>query len=277
MFTLYPLVVYVILENRSYGASFLGWYSGYIGSFDFIGGTGALWFLFALLIFTAVYGLGRWVFEKLRWSLPAPKLSTGPRGVVALILIIAISTFLVRIVQPVGTSFYNMMLCNFSQYIVLFVVGILAYRQDWFSRLDYSMGTRLLWWAPTFGFAVWGAIELLGGAATDPTAVNGGFTWQSATFSLWESFTCIAVSTGLLVLFREKFNRQGQLVKALSGSAFAVYVFHAPIIVAATLLFKSVPWLPGFKFAATVAVCLPVCFAVAHYVVMKIPLLKKVM
>jgi hypothetical protein len=47
--------------------------------------------------------------------------------------------------------------------------------------------------------------------------------------------------------------------------------------VAATLLFKPIQWLPGFKFAATVAVCLPLCFAVAYYVVMKIPLLKKVM
>jgi predicted nucleotidyltransferase len=71
-------------------------------------------------------------------------------------------------------------------------------------------------------------------------------------------------------------NTQGRLVKPLSDGAFAVYVFHAPIIIAITQLFRPVPWLPGFKFFAMVAVCLPVCFGAA-YLLKKVPLLKKVL
>lgn len=169
-----------------------------------------------------------------------------------------------------------MLLGYFAQYIVLFPVGMLAYRRDLFSKLDYEMGRLLLILATTAGFGVWSAVMVTGGSLQIMDALNGGFTWQSAAFSLWESFTAVMMDIGLLALFREKFNTQGRLVKPLSDSAFAVYVFHAPIIIAITLLFRPVQWLPGFKFFAMVAVCLPVCFGAA-YLIRKIPLIKKVL
>jgi len=37
---------------------------------------------------------------------------------------------------------------------------------------------------------------------------------------------------GLLTLFRDRFNRQGAVARFLSANAFAVYVFHAPVLIA---------------------------------------------
>lgn len=276
MLAINPFTEYVLVGNHSPAEPFLAWYAGYIGRLDFISGSGPLWFALALLVFTFVYGLGRFVLSKLKLGIPAPKLNAGLKGAAMLALLISALSFLVRTVQPMGTSVLNMQLCNFAQYIVLFAVGILAYRQGWLSRLDYGMGMRLLRWALTYGFAIWGAIMLLGESLKDMTPYNGGFTWQSAAFSLWESFSAVAMDIGILVLFREKFNGQGKLAAALSLCAFAVYVFHTPIIVAITMYFRPVQWLPGFKFLTMAVVCLPVCFGVAH-LLKKTPLLKKIL
>jgi glucan biosynthesis protein C len=97
-------------------------------------------------------------------------------------------------------------------------------------------------------------------------------TWQSAAFALWESFTAIAVSAGLITLFREKYNRQSPLIIAMSKSAFAVYVFHLPVIIAITLLAVSLALPPVIKFIVMTAVCVPVCFAAAHLIFTRIPL-----
>ena len=40
----------------------------------------------------------------------------------------------------------------------------------------------------------------------------------------------MAMVITLLVWFRRRFSEQGRLTKAMSGAAYATYVFHAPII-----------------------------------------------
>ncbi|NLW49074.1 MAG: acyltransferase, partial [Firmicutes bacterium] len=75
-------------------------------------------------------------------------------------------------------------------------------------------------------------VMMLGGGATESMApYNGGLYWQSAAYAFWESFFCVGVCLGLLVLFREKYNTQGKLSRFLSENAFGVYVFHTPILV----------------------------------------------
>jgi len=62
----------------------------------------------------------------------------------AFALILAIATFLVRIVQPIGTSVMNFQLCFFPQYILAFIFGITAARQGWLEELAVAQKTRTL-------------------------------------------------------------------------------------------------------------------------------------
>ena len=99
------------------------------------------------------------------------------------------------------------------------------------------------------------------GTAPDIAAFFGGLHWQSAFYATWEAFFCVGVSVGLLVLLREKFNTQGRLGRFLAANAFGVYVFHTPLIVAATMSVKGVAMNPAAKMYAVAAVMVPVCFA----------------
>ena len=278
MLIINPFILYVQLDLYwvSPKMDFISFYAGYVGKLHFLEGSGPLWFALALLIFSVVYGFARLIINKVP-DASKKELPLGLKNVIPLILLIAICAFLIRLVQPIGTSILNMQLCFFSQYVILFIIGIFACSNNLFSKIDYNLGKKWLFSGLLLGLAVWPVIMIFGGALQGDQSFNGGFSWQAAAYALWESFVAVAMAIGLIALFREKYNHQGKFVKVLSDNAFAVYVFHAPIIIAAAQLIKPVTLLPIIKFALLSVICLPVCFAFTHFIIRKIQLFKKVM
>jgi hypothetical protein len=202
----------------------------------------------------------------------------GISYIIMLISVIGVSAFLIRLVQPIGTSILNMQLCNFAEYIVLFIVGILVYRYKWLDKLTYKTGRKFLKLTYIAGLLVWFTILIAGGGLTDGfDAFMGGLYWQSFAYSIWEAFIVITISIGLLGVFKEKYNKEYKFAKRLSDNAFAVYVFHAPIIIAITYNLRYLDILPIFKYVLMIIVCIPICFFVSHFIIRKIPLLKKVL
>ncbi len=245
----------------------------------FLSGTGVMWFTVALFAFCLAYAVVRRAAPSSALSLSRDKAPLSPTWTraVLLILIIALLAFLIRIVQPIGTNVLNMQLCYFASYMVLFVVGIIAYRNNLFSRISYRAGKRWLIVGIVLGFLAW---FFLVGAAGDlgaTAALEGGLSWWSAGYALWESFVAVAMGIGLIAVFRERLNHQGQLFRTLTENAFAVYMFHPVVIVPVTLLFSSVALYPMAKWLLLCAICVPLCFAATHFVFRRIPLLKRVL
>ncbi len=191
--------------------------------------------------------------------------------IVGLILIISIFAFLIRIVQPIGTDILNFQLCYFASYVVLFILGIIAYRNNLFARITYRTGKRWLITAVVLGFLAWFLLVAVATANGTTVALEGGLTWQSAAFSLWESFIAVAMGIGLIAFFKEKFNHQSKLVKTLADNSFAVYMFHPMIIIPVTLLLSPVALYPIAKWLLLCVICVP------YFVFRRIPLLKNVL
>jgi glucan biosynthesis protein C len=272
-----PTLIYMVAIDPFIGIVELGNKPTGFNLVDFLSSTGVMWFAAALFFFSLVYAVVRLIDRR-----PAPDPGRKPLELtfaraVALILIISISAFLIRTVQPIGTSVLNMQLGYFASYIALFVVGIVAYRNNLFAKISYRTGKRLLIGGVGLGFLAWLALVIAAAASGNSAALEGGVTWQSAGFSVWESSVAVAMSIGLTVVFREKFNNQSKLVKKLSDSSFTVYMFHPPIIVAVALLFSPVAFYPIVKWLLLCAICVPLCFAAAHFVIRRIPLLKDVL
>jgi hypothetical protein len=274
MIIIHPVLVYGIMGHREEGAGLLASYADYIINLNFIGESGPLWFAFALLIFSVIYALIRKCF-----TLKAPANSKGfpsLSAITALILLMSLCSFLVRIVQPIGTNILNMQLCFFSQYVILFAIGIACKRNGWFEKLSYNVGKRWLISGLSFGFILFLTIMISGGALDgDLDSFYGGIQWQSAAYSVWEAFVSVSMSIGLIALFKEKFNKQNELARAMSDNAFCVYVFHAPIVVALSYLFAPVTFLPIVKFIIFVVIAIPVCFLSVNFTIRKIHILRK--
>jgi glucan biosynthesis protein C len=254
----------------------LSQYWDYISNFYFLGASGPLWFAFALLIFSVLYALVRLAFPKNKAVNQNDQPVSITHGqVIAVGLVISVCAFLIRLVQPIGTSFYNMQLCYFSQYIILFILGIIAYHRNVFMNIPYEFGVTWFRTALWVGIPFWSVMMFAGGVFNGMTRFNGGVYWQSVAYAFWESFFSIGVCLGLLVLFREKYNVQGRLAKFLSGNAFAVYVFHAPILIAASLMAQGIMIYPLLKMVLMVIIVLPICFGFS-WLIRKVSWVRKI-
>jgi len=278
MLVIHPFILYYLLDLSWIRPkpSLAMFYSGYLGKGAVLSGTGPLWFALALLIFSLLYaGIRRMMRgRRMRRTLPLPT----TLHILVIILLITVASFLVRLKYPIGTNICSMQLCYFSQYIVLFIVGVLAARSGWFDAFPAQMGRRWLLAGTLLGTVAWGVLIAAGGAMQGHIAwYNGGMHWQSAATALWGTAVGMALSIGLLIFFREHCNRQPPLLKFCADNAFAVYVTHAPIIVALSLAMNSVSLPPLLKFFAMDILGIVVCFLCAGLVIRKIPLLKAVL
>ena len=131
MLLLHPVILFIMqsFNGMTSLVNTVSLYPGYITSLEFLSCSGPLWFALALLIFSAVYLLLRLVCSKSQISFKSAKTGLITHSkVLAMIALIFFCTFTTRLFQPIGTSILNMQLCYFSQYIILFFLGILAYR-----------------------------------------------------------------------------------------------------------------------------------------------------
>ncbi len=272
-----PTLIYMIAIDPFIGTVELGNASTGFSVVGFLSATGVMWFTAALFVFSLVYGLVRLIGHRAAPGLDRKQFNPSFSKAVFLILIISVFAFLIRIVQPIGTSILNMQLCFFASYITLFIVGILAYRNNLFAKISYKTGKRWLVGGIVLGFLLWFALVIAATKLGSTAAVDGGLTWESAGYSLWESFVAVAMSIGLIAVFREKFNHQSKLVKTLSDNSFAVYMFHPMIIVPIAILLSPVGLYPIAQWILLCVICLPLCFAATHFVFRRIPLLKKVL
>lgn len=271
-----PSLIYMLVITPFIGLAEIGGKPTDFSIVKFLSGTGVMWFAVALFVFSLIYALMRLIIRPLGDS---SKKQLKPSFINAVILILTISVFafLIRTVQPIGTNTLNMQLCYFASYIALFIVGIKAHRNDLFIRLGYKTGKRWLIFGIILSFFVWLVVVSASDKSGNAAAISGGFTWQSAVFSIWESFVAVAMSIGLIAVFREKFNRQSKMIKTLSNNSFTVYMFHPPIIVAVSLLFRTVIFYPIMKWVILCIICVPLCFVVTHFIIRRIPLLNKVL
>ena len=276
MLLIHPVTVYWLLRefaNHSW-PSLAKAYGPYIASGRFLSGSGPMWFALALLLFSTVYAL----YRKLRPKPLAPGRQAAlptQMQVIGLALAISLCTFLVRVWQPIGTNILNMQLCFFSQYVLLFITGILAWRRDWFIRIPYRFG---MWWftaSLTVGSLVWLGIVLTALGTHTESRLFGGWSWQSAALSFWESFFCVGVCLGLIVLFRDKFNRQGKVARWLSDNCFSVYVFHPPLLIAVTLAMRGLEAPKFAKFLLATVLGVLVTYLASSLLFRRIPVLKR--
>jgi hypothetical protein len=280
MLIIHPVIVYWLLRDFYQPSRPPLWkaYGPFLTSGRVLSATGPMWFAVALLIFCIAYGLFRLGSHDNQTRSSNDSLPTHGQ-VILLALCISLFTFLVRIFQPVGTSVLNMQLCNFSQYIALFAVGIVAYRRNWLLRIPYNFGILWLRFALTVGVLLWGVVILSSGVLQDqpPTKILGGVHWQSALNCLWESFFCMGMSLGVLVLFRDKFNMQGNLAKFMTRNAFASYLFHPLLLIAVTLALSTFSAPILIKFAVAGILAAVITFLASEFVFRRIPTLTRIL
>jgi peptidoglycan/LPS O-acetylase OafA/YrhL len=200
-------------------------------------------------------------------------------------LALVLVTAMVRVVFPVGVSFFNFQLCYFPQYVAAFVVGAAAGRGGWLDQLASSQRARIAGYlALLVGPLSLALLLFLGGSPTEgpkpgehgPILYFGGWNLHAFGAAAWEQLTGVGLALGMMALFHKAFNQAGPAARWLSERSFAVYLLHAPILVSLTILLRSVDVDPLSHVLLLTLSGLVVSFGVAD-IAKRVPLLRRVL
>lgn len=275
IFIIGPVTEYYISRSWTGGGGFAHQWVGHVTDGEWISGTGPMWFCVVLFGFSLAYVCAR-LAKKL--SRPGPSFAgpSAPSPVVsvAFILVMAGGSFIVRLFARSGTTIANIHVGDLPQYALMFAAGIAARRRRW---LEYSLPTTLRTGLSALAAAgaIWVYIVARVVAhADDVRQFNGGPNLLSALRCLWEALACVGMSYVLIALYRRYFNEQGPFAHFLSVNAFAVYLFHPPIIIACAILLHEIA-LPGpWKALLLTVVAAIAAFCLSQLVFRRIPYLR---
>ncbi len=223
---------------------------------------GHMWFVQHLLVYSLVYAVWR-MARPGRGGAPK-KLAAVPRwwAIVAFALVLGFVSGVVRIWYPVDRwsyilGFLKVAWADVPRDLSLFVLGAVAYRQQWVTRF------------PTRAGMAWLGVGLFLAAACYAYDLGlGRFLGLSQTAAdvieiWWESLLCASMCIGLTVLFRERANVQTRLLKWLAEGQYTAYVIHVFVVIGfqAPLLTVALP--PLAKFALVTAASIPATFLIA--------------
>lgn len=227
-----------------------------------------MWFVESLLLFCLIYALIRW------FSKPIGKdCESTPTiiGLMSVALIMGVGSHLIRQVSPQdhwiwpwGIIPLPMEPAHYLQYVMMFILGILARRFKWLDKLGERVGITSL---------------ALGVALVLGIYVRNGGWWDACVwkwFGIYESLLCIFLSFGLLWLFRQYFNRSSRFLSWCAAQAYGVYVIHLLLVIGIQFTFDTI-WMGAFgKFLFIGALSTSLSFFLA-WILRLIPGVKKVL
>jgi surface polysaccharide O-acyltransferase-like enzyme len=237
---------------------------------DFLGRTGPLWFALALLIFSIIYALVHKYLPTVKANLRI--LNTN---VVLLIGFITLLAFSIRIVAPIGTSFYNLQFCFFAAYIVFFYLGTLASKSNILENITLQQGKKWLYIAFGIGIPIWLLTGYIGKTYEGKMLIFGGLNTPALLYAFWESLFCVTFIIALMGIAKAKWNHQNIFMKFLSENTFGVYVFHAPVLIALSIFTKDIHpgILPKFFIIGFLAISTSL---IVSWMIRKIPVIGKI-
>jgi glucan biosynthesis protein C len=235
---------------------------------------GPLWFVEMLLIFDIGYAASRLAAKSPALRPKSDSTLPSYRAIAAFVLVLALASYLLRIVLPLGASIKVLGFptpAYLPQYLSFFILGAVAFRRDWLRAVPSSMG-KVGVGAALGATLILFPLALLGGG----TNFLGGGHWQSAVYVLWDSTFAVAMCLALTTFFRRYLNRQGRFGRFLTRHAYTVFIIHAPVIVFLAIALRNLQLEHLLKFGLTAIIGVPLCFAVA-YLVRKIPLASRIL
>ena len=229
---------------------------------------GHMWYIESLLVFCLLYALIRQFYQSTTDSC-----SSRPTIMGMLIFggIMGIGSYLIRLVSPqdnwiwpFGIIPLPMEPAHYLQYVMMFVVGILASRIRWLERISKATGFLSL---------VIGCLLALG------IYLRDGGEWNDFVaqwFGIYESLLCVFISFGLLWLFREYGNWHSKFWQWCAAQAYGAYIVHLLLMIALQYAVDGI-WMGAFGKFMFIGVAISIASFGLTWLLRMIPGFKKVL
>ncbi|GAA6770134.1 acyltransferase family protein [Flavobacterium sp. CGRL2] len=191
---------------------------------------------------------------------------------------LGVISFLVRIIFPVGWVLepVGFQLGHFPQYIALFIIGLLASKNNWFEQLSGKTG-RQLKRSARLCLLLFPVFFIIRYKLNTPLSwFSGGFHWQALLYAVWEQWIGISILTALLIRGKINWNATSILLTKASRSSFAVYIFHPLVTVIFMLALKNWAIDPAIKLLITAPLIILGSFVLGS-IILLIPGVKRIL
>ena len=229
---------------------------------------GHMWFVESLLVFCLIYALIR------QWVQPVNEACYSKPTIIGLLvvaLLMGVGSYFIRQISPqdhwiwpFGIIPLPMEPAHYLQYVMMFVLGILAYRFQWLDKMSNSVGFMAL----LIGIALAMGNYLRDGGPWD------AFVWQ--WFGIYESLMCVFISFGLIWLFREFVSTTSRFWQWCAAQSYGAYMFHLLLMVVLQNAMDSI-WIGAFGKFLFIGVVTTVLSFLLTWMVKMIPGFKKVL
>ena len=229
---------------------------------------GHMWFVESLLVFCLIYALIR------QWVQPVNGAYYSKPTIIGLLvvaLLMGVGSYVIRQISPqdhwiwpFGIIPLPMEPAHYLQYVMMFVLGILAYRFQWLDKMSNSVGFM----AMLIGIALAMGNYLRDGGPWD------AFVWQ--WFGIYESLMCVFISFGLIWLFREFVSTTSRFWQWCAAQSYGAYMFHLLLMIVLQNAMDSI-WIGAFGKFLFIGVVTTVLSFHLTWMVKMIPGFKKVL
>ncbi|MBR4920518.1 MAG: acyltransferase family protein [Prevotella sp.] len=227
-----------------------------------------MWFVESLLVFCLIYALIR------RFVSPIHQACSSKPTIIGLLivaLVMGIGSYFIRLVSPqdhwiwpFGIIPLPMEPAHYLQYVMMFVLGILAYRFQWLDKMSNLTGSTAL----LIGIAL-----AVGNYLRDGGPWNA-FVWQC--FGIYESLMCIFISFGLIWLFRQFVCASSRFWQWCAAHSYGAYVFHLILMIVLQNMVDGI-WMGAFGKFLFIGVVTTILSFQLTWVLKMIPGVKRIL
>jgi hypothetical protein len=200
--------------------------------------TGPLWFVGVLLIFSLVYAAWR----ALRPGTPG----TGPpitfRGLLLVVVLVALASFAVRLVYPYGSEagVSDLNQWEWPACAAAFGLGIVASRQGWLTQVPDRLRRPCRTLTLT-ALAAMGILLLLAGATDHVEDGGGGWSPWAVAFTVFEAPLTICGPVWLLAVARERLDRRYRGDTVLTRTCYGAFIVQGFVLIGLAAVLRPVP------------------------------------
>lgn len=227
-----------------------------------------MWFVESLLVFCLIYALIR------QWVKPIDQECNSKPTIVGLLvvaLLMGVGSYLIRQVSPqdhwiwpFGIIPLPMEPAHYLQYVMMFVLGILAYRFQWLEKMSNGVGFSTL---------------LIGAALAAGNYLRDGGSWNAFVwewFGIYESLMCVFISFGLIWLFRECVSATSHFWQWCAAQSYGAYVFHLILMLILQNAVDGI-WMGAFGKFLFIGIVTTIFSFLLTWIIRMIPGVKKVL
>ena len=227
-----------------------------------------MWFVESLLVFCLIYALIRLMAS------PIDKVCNSKPTIIGLLIVasvMGIGSYFIRQVSPqdhwiwpFGIIPLPMEPAHYLQYVMMFVLGILAYRFQWLDKMSDGVGLTAL----LVGIALAIGNYLRDGGPWD------AFVWQ--WFGIYESLMCVFISFGLIWFFRQFVSTTSRFWQWCAAQSYGAYIFHLLLMIVLQNVVDGI-WMGAFGKFLFIGVVTTILAFLLTWVVRTIPGVKQVL